>query len=379
MTEALYVGTRKGLLIWTRESGSWKRRDLHFLGDPVTMLLPDPHTPQLFAALTLGHFGSKLRRLRDGGPWEECAVPEYPAGETIAAGPPSGDEPVETKPATLQEIWSLESAATAQGPLLWAGTIPGGLFCSRDHGDTWELNRPLWNKPERKKWFGGGKDDPGVHSICVHPHDSKRLTVAVSCGGVWQSENSGEEWTLVGKGIIARYMPPDLQEDLVTQDPHRLVQNRTDPGVMWIQHHNGIFHSTNGGLEWREMTHAAPSPFGFAVATHPHDPQTAWFVPAVKDEVRVPVDGKFVVTRTTDGGRSFTAHGAGLPAEDAFELVYRHGLDVASDGRTLAMGTTTGGLWISEDGGETWDCLSTHLAPIYCVRFGRDLDTSRAT
>jgi len=35
------------------------------------------------------------------------------------------------------------------------------------------------------------------------------------------------------------------------------------------------------------------------------DPDTAWFVPAIKDVRRIPVDGKVVVARTRDGGRSF--------------------------------------------------------------------------
>jgi hypothetical protein len=51
-------------------------------------------------------------------------------------------------------------------------------------------------------------------------------------------------------------------------------------------------------------------------------------------------------------------------------LIYRHGLDVDRTGTRLAMGSTTGGLWLSDDGGESWRTLSTHLPPIYAVRFG---------
>ncbi|WP_446914393.1 hypothetical protein, partial [Klebsiella pneumoniae] len=91
--------------------------------------------------------------------------------------------------------------------------------------------------------------------------------------------------------------------------------------------------------------------FGFAVAAHPHDPETAWFVPAVKDECRVPVDGRLVVSRTGDGGRSFQAFGDGLPAFGCYDLVYRHALDVDDTGERLAIGSTTGNLWTSEDGG----------------------------
>jgi hypothetical protein len=104
------------------------------------------------------------------------------------------------------------------------------------------------------------------------------------------------------------------------------------------------------------------------VAVHPRDADTAWFVPAHSDAQRIPVDGCMVATRTRDGGMSFETIGEGLPSRDAYHLVYRHGLSVSADGNTLAMGSTTGGLWASEDAGESWQCLSRDLPPIAVVR-----------
>jgi photosystem II stability/assembly factor-like uncharacterized protein len=86
--------------------------------------------------------------------------------------------------------------------------------------------------------------------------------------------------------------------------------------------------------------------------------------------VRVPPEGALSVMRTRDEGRSFTPARAGLPQEHAYHLAYRHGLAVAEDGRTLAFGTTTGSVWTSADGGESWQRLSAELPPVYCVRFG---------
>ena len=83
----------------------------------------------------------------------------------------------------------------------------------------------------------------------------------------------------------------------------------------------------------------------------------------------ITVDGKLVVTRTRDGGRHFEVLSRGLPQQHAYDLVYRHGLALDDEGRCLAMGSTTGGLWLSEDQGEQWQCLSTTLPPIYAVRF----------
>jgi hypothetical protein len=91
--------------------------------------------------------------------------------------------------------------------------------------------------------------------------------------------------------------------------------------------------------------------------------------PAAKDELSVPVEGKLVVARTRDGGRSFDVLRQGLPQKHAYDLVYRHGLDVDETGDLLAMGSTTGSLWVSERGGDAWRVVSHHLPPVYCVRF----------
>jgi hypothetical protein len=112
------------------------------------------------------------------------------------------------------------------------------------------------------------------------------------------------------------------------------------------------------------------SSFGFALAVHPQQPDTAWFVPARSDECRVPVDGALVVNRTRDGGRSFETLSHGLPQAHCYDLVYRHGLALAADGRTLLMGSSTGGLWSSADGGDHWQAVSLHLPPIYALRIG---------
>ncbi|WP_233868464.1 WD40/YVTN/BNR-like repeat-containing protein [Paraburkholderia adhaesiva] len=379
MTDRLLVATRKGLFeLHADDQGRWTLGEPQFIGEPVSMVLADPRDGSLYAALNLGHFGVKLHRRRAGSAdWEECAVPVYPPQppeETRVndGANPSADDAAASRPPvpwTLQQIWSLEPGGPDEPGVLWAGTIPGGLFRSGDGGDTWELNRALWDRPERLEWAGGGYDAPGIHSVLVDPRDSRHITIGVSSGGVWQTADGGATWRQGSDGMEADYMPPERRGDPNVQDPHHVVQCPANPDVLWTQHHCGIFRSTDGATHWQRIE-AQPSSFGFAVAVHPREPDTAWFVPAVKDQYRVPVDGKFVVTRTRDGGRTFERFSNGLPPVPAYDLVYRHGLDVDESGTRLAMGSTTGGLWTSADGGESWDLISAHLPPVYCVRFG---------
>ncbi len=367
MRERIYAATRKGLFTVERSAGRWAVTRAAFLGDNLPMVLPDRRDGTVYAAISHGHFGGKMHRSRDGGQtWEEVAVPAYPE-------PQPGEESLDTWgkpiPWKLNLVWALEAGHPDEPGVVWCGTIPGGLFRSADYGATWELNRPLWDNPGRKKWFGGGADLPGVHSVCVDPRDGKHVTVGVSCGGVWVTHDGGASWDCRAEGMWAAYMPPEQRNDPLIQDPHCVVQCHHHPDHLYAQHHNGIFRSTDGAASWHEIKDVQPSVFGFATAVHPHDPKTAWFVPAINDERRVPVSGQVVVTRTRDGGRTFEVLRKGLPQEHAYDLTFRHGLDVNHDGQTLAFGSTTGSLWVSDDQGDSWQAVSEHLPPVYCVRF----------
>lgn len=354
----LWVGSRKGLFRYDETAHGWQvAGPPAFLAAPVTMLLDDPRDGALYVALSHGHFGCKLHRSDDrGATWKELSAPAFPKSD-------APDAPA------LELIWELVPAGPDQPGALWLGTIPGGLFRSDDRGETWVLNQPLWDAPGREKWMGGGYDHPGIHSILVDPRDSRHLVIGVSTGGVWISQDNGQSWRLAGKGMRADYMPPELAGEPLSQDVHRLAMSAADPDRIWCQHHCSIFVSDDGGENFREGQGMVPTSFGFAVAAHPGDRDRAWFVPGVKDETRLPKDGKLVVSTTTDGGRSFVALDQGLPKTPAWDLIYRHALTVDATGDRLAMGSTTGNLWVSGNGGAGWQQLSANLPPVAVVAF----------
>jgi hypothetical protein len=366
MATRLLASTRKGLFVLERGAGGgWRIARHAFAGDNVACALHDARDGAWYASLDLGHFGVKLHRSDDAGAtWTELPAPAYEAQDEIVTG--DGKAP---QPATLKLLWTLAAGGADQPGRIWAGTAPGGLFRSDDRGASWRLMRGLWDHPTRKEWFGGGYDFPGLHSVCVDPRDARVLRVGVSTAGVWRSDDDGESWVLTADGMFAEYMPPERRHDPLVQDVHRLVQCPAAPDALWAQHHNGVFRSTDGGASWREVATVRPSVFGFAVAVHPREPDTAWFVPAIKDEKRFPVDGRLVVARTRDGGASFEVLARGLPEAPAYDLVYRHGLAIDDSGAQLAFGSTTGGLWTTDDGGDAWTMLPARLPPVLAVTF----------
>ncbi|MBI4882768.1 MAG: exo-alpha-sialidase [Actinobacteria bacterium] len=365
MKMTLLVGTRKGLFSIERDRDRWQIDTVDFLGESVTAAVVG-RDGATYAALGTGHFGSHIWRREPGGQFAEVGAPTYPERPADATDvSPMTQQPW---PWTVQMLWTLENGPAERPDELWCGTVPGGLFRSSDRGGSWELVRSLWDMPERTQWFGGGYDWPGIHSISIDPRRPDTLLIGISCGGAWITEDAGATWSAT-RGMRNEYMPPGEEYTTIVQDPHRLARCAAAPDIVWNQHHNGCFRSADGGRNWTEITERPPSVFGFAVAAHPSNPQTAWFAPAIKDEMRVPVDGRLVVSRTTDGGASFEVFGDGLPHEHSYDLIYRHSLDVDSTGDVLAMGSTTGSLWISEDGGEQWTTVSNNLPPVHFTRF----------
>ena len=357
MTDRLHVGTRKGWFELRRGAVRWDIAETAFLGDPVSAVLALPDGD--LAALDLGHFGAKLWKRPPGGAWREVAAPAFPPKP-----PDATDDP---HPWSLGKIWTLEPGGVPGR--VWAGTMPGGLFRSDDGGATWALNVPLWFMPDRRRWQGvAGGEQPGLHSVLVDPRDPADLRIGVSTAGVWASADTGASWRLINRGMYAEYLPPELREDPISQDVHRLARCAARPEVIWCQHHNAAFRSVDGGANWTELP-LRPAKFGFAVAAHPRDPLTAWFVPAVKDERRIPEEAQLVVARTRDGGASFEVLRRGLPQRHAYDLVWRHALAVDADGTCLALGSTSGGLWLSEDGGDSWTAPDARLPPIAALRF----------
>src|SRR5688572_14374568 len=217
MSNRLHIATRKGLFTLDRKRSGWAISNASFLGDNCTIVMHDPRNgasakgksrrksgeATLYVAIDHGHFGVKMHRSRDGGDtWQEIAAPKYP---------PKPDDyqprmtPAEGKPYdwALKLVWALSHGGTDEPGVIWAGTLPGGLFKSNDHGESWELNRPLWDDPRREEWFGGGAEQPGIHSICVNPRDCRHIIVGVSCGGTWVTHDGGESWNLRAKGMRA--------------------------------------------------------------------------------------------------------------------------------------------------------------------------------
>ena len=120
---------------------------------------------------------------------------------------------------------------------------------------------------------------------------------------------------------------------------------------------------------WTDIANGVPSDFGFPVAVHPRDPDTAWIVPLESDEFRCTPEGKLRVYRTRDAGASWQPMTRGLPQDGAYETVLRDGLAADTlDPAGVYFGTRNGKVFGSPDEGESWTEIFDGLPPVIAVK-----------
>ena len=134
----------------------------------------------------------------------------------------------------------------------------------------------------------------------------------VSVGGVYASEDGGQTWEGRNKGLVASYLPdPHAQYG---HDPHCTVAAPANPQALWQQNHCGVFRSTDTGRNWADVSESdGPVGFGFPIVVDEQDPDTAWVAPGLSDDQRMAVGGALCISRTEDGGQTWTALRDGLP------------------------------------------------------------------
>jgi hypothetical protein len=133
--------------------------------------------------------------------------------------------------------------------------------------------------------------------------------------------------------------------------------------VLYQQNHVGVYRSDNRGEQWVDIGAGLPSIFGFAIGITRDG--GVYVVP--QDENKIRFSGQLTVYRTRDGGLSWDALTAGLPAIENLTL-YREGM--ATDGCTpggVYFGTSEGDLFHTRDGGDEWGKLAGGLPPIRSV------------
>jgi hypothetical protein len=353
----LLVGTMKGAFVLRadRARTQWEIGGPYFPGSAVYALAYDGRggRHRLWAGPHSMHWGALLRSSDDfGRTWTnpETATVRFPEGSGAA----------------LQQIWQVVTGRESEPDTLYCGVEPAALFVSRDAGESWSLTEGLWNHPQRERWMPGG-GGLCLHTILPDPEDPARVRVAISTAGMYVTGDGGATWRPSNHGVRAEFLPDKHPE--FGQCVHKVAQSRRQPERMFLQNHWGLYRSDDRGENWVDVANGVPSDFGFGVAAHPDDPDSAWIVPLESDSFRCTPEGRLRVYRTRDAGATWEPLHEGLPQHDAYETVLRDALtaDPLSPAGVY-FGTRSGKLFGSADEGQRWMAIADGLPPIVAVK-----------
>ena len=353
----LLVGTLKGAFIYKSNADrtKWTRTGPHFPGESVYAMAYDARggRQRILAGTTSFFWGPLIRWSDDfGKTWSD------PKRANIRFPEDSG--------LSVKQVWQIIPGPEDRPDVLWAGVEPHCLFESRDGGESWAPNEALMRHEHRPKWT------PGAGGLCLHTivpdaTNADRILVAMSTGGAYRTDDGGASWRPRNSGVRAEFLPNKHPE--FGQCVHKVVHHDAKPERLFLQNHWGLYRSDDWGEKWVDIANGVPSDFGFAMAMHPHDPETVYIVPLESDGFRCPPDRKLRVYKTSDAGKSWKPLTKGLPQKDAFETVLRDAL--ATDAQPTAgiyFGTKSGKLYASTDEGRNWETLANALPQIMCVK-----------
>lgn len=239
--------------------------------------------------------------------------------------------------------------------IVYAGAAAGGVFRTTDGGAHWT---PLFDDMPALA-IGAVAVDPADHTVVyagtgeVNPGGG---SMAYGGAGLYRSPDQGETWSAAGlqdSGSIGRIVidPTNSQRIFVAA-----------MGLLWQgSSERGVFRTTDGGDTWQRVLYVDDQTGCVDIVQRPDDPETLYA--AMWQRIRQPEYYDYggpgcAVYRSIDGGDSWEVVGGGLPAPS--DDGGRIGLSLCAAHPDTMHAVYAdrigyfGGLYRSQDGGETW-------------------------
>ncbi|MDH5683952.1 MAG: T9SS type A sorting domain-containing protein [candidate division WOR-3 bacterium] len=222
-----------------------------------------------------------------------------------------------------QSIWTL-AVLPDNSQTIWAGTYGGGAYKSEDDGLTWQQKN-------------NGITDQRVQGLAIDPSEPNQIYTATTSyqgsGGIFKTTNGGENWTKVWDSAACSRIAIDISR------PSRIWAGAQYPGY--------ILRSTDYGLNWQIMFNTGNGEMIRSICVDPADSQIVY------------VGDYSSLYKSENGGSSWTDITPPVNGEFnsivvdpiVHEVVY---VGVADWGDSL-----DSGVWKSDDGGLTWTRICT--------------------
>jgi photosystem II stability/assembly factor-like uncharacterized protein len=378
------VGTRKGAFLLSADGkrDKWEVSGPHFAGWEIYHMKGSPVDPdRIWVSQSSGWFGQLIQRTTDGGKtWHQPGVtdekpiqfPNKAPNRFLYDTTDSSGAPLTTHqfydgtqhPWEFKRVWHLEPSPT-DANTVFAGVEDAALFRSTDGGESWQELSGLRGHGTGPNWSPGA-GGMCLHSVILDPSDPGRIYIAISAAGAFRSDDGGKSWKPINKGLRSQYIPdPDAE---IGHCVHHIAMNPARPNVLFMQKHWDVMRSDNAGDSWTEVSGNLPTDFGFCIDIHAHQPDTIYVVPIKSDSEHFPIDGKLQVFRSRTGGNEWEALSNGLPQKDCYVDILRDAMAVDTlDDCGIYFGTTGGQVYVSPNGGDTWQAIVHDLPPVLSV------------
>lgn len=245
----------------------------------------------------------------------------------------------------------VQSLAMTSDGTLFAGLIPASMYVSTDQGESWDQLPAFGEAPGSQDWTAPW-GIPLVSAIAGHPKEPGILFAGVEVGGIYRSRDSGATWTDLG-------LPSD--------DVHAIQVCPARPERIYVTTGEGGFCSDDEGYLWRQMGTQNKRHYTMGLAAHPSEadrvilsaaqgPPPTWSGPE---------GARCDIYLSTDAGRRFRTVVRNLQGG-----VHRKALVINSKVPSeIVFGTSTGQLFYSNDGGESFDEEATDLGDLRTIVF----------
>jgi hypothetical protein len=375
----LLIGTRKGAFILTSDGlrKKWLIDGPHFGGWEIYHVKGSPVDPnRLYASQYNGWFGQIIQRSDDGGKtWE-------PPGGGPALTPGVFPKPESNKfiyegtvgnhlwydgtprPWEFKRVWHLEPSLS-DPDTVYAGVEDAALFRTTDGALTWNELAAL--RDAKGHLWQPGAGGMALHTILLDPDNPNRIFVAISAAGAFRTDDAGQSWRPINRGLKFANELPDPNAD-IGHCVHRIAMHPSRPNVLFMQKHWDVNRSDNAGESWYEVSGNLPSDFGFPIEVHAHEPNTIYVIPIKSDSEHYPPNARLRVYRSRTGGNEWEPLSKGLPQRNCYVDVLREAMAVDSlDPCGIYFGTTGGQVYASPNAGDSWTGIVRNLPPVLSV------------
>ena len=290
-----------------------------------------------------------------------------------------------------REICSLAADPNRAG-VLYVGTAPAAVFRSDDAGYSFRELTGLRDLPDYERWtLPPPPHLPRVRRITLDSRKTDEVIIGIEEGGVARSRDGGETWEDISGPVSENtygmpdptserpaYRPGLLEDDVVYRDVHELVIDPSDVERIYATTGRGTFRTDGRGDQWRLLDYGFDTTTRYAMplaidpirpqrlfvgmASHGGPPSWKGYRPArvglywtsrySRDTSDRDNGAGSMLLRSLDKGETWETLTRGLPAEHAYMIC---GIQInPRNSDQVFAAYTDGGVYRSDDGGETW-------------------------